>query len=81
MSESAFYNAKKIILRIYEGEGIKDRAHSIIRQIEKDQIIARAREHFRETGEWSNKDLRQQLSRKYHYSEKEVQWIIYNNKG
>ena len=64
---------------ILEEEAVSDQAHRLIREIQRAQIIARAKRYYRETGEKSNKRLRKQFSDEFNISEAHIKTIIYEN--
>ena len=79
----SFEELKRAAQSIAEERGVAKEAQGIIneilRDIDKAQIIEHSKQSYEKTGKKLPKDLKKQLSRKFCYSEKMIELLVYEN--
>jgi hypothetical protein len=74
-----FEGLKEAVHKVCHENGIQDEAWNIIREIQRSQIIAIAKEEKKITGKKLSTKLKRKLAKDFNFSEKGIESIIYKS--
>lgn len=81
----SFQELKRTTRIIAKERGVAKEAERIIRDILRDvdrmEILEASNAEYRRSGKRLPKDLKRNLSEKYHFSEKDIERLVYSNCG
>lgn len=81
----SFPELKRAARLIAEERGVAKEAEMIIRDIMREvdriEILEAANKEYQKSGKRLPKELKKNLSEKYHFSEKDIERLVYSNSG